>query len=97
MARLFISQKRLDEWVEKQRVELEGNEMTLVDDGRRFSLAEGVCFAEVVGGDEDPNDLLGRVKTKAQLDEMGAEHFPGSVIIGEVGYEVRDGFVGEPA
>jgi hypothetical protein len=96
MARLFISQKRLDEWVEQQRVELSGNEMTL-DDGRRFMLAEGVCFAEVVGGEADPNDLIGRVKSKAQLDEMGAEHFPGSVIVGDVGYEVKDGFIGEPA
>ena len=95
MPRLFISQKRLDEWVEQQRVQLDSNQMTL-DDGRQFQLSEGVHFVNVIGGDADPNDLLGRVKTKRQLSDLGAEHFPGSVILGEVGYEVVDGFVGEP-
>ena len=94
MPRLFISQERLNEWVEQERVQLESNEMTL-DDGRKFKLMEGVCFDEVIGGEEDPNGLIGRVKTKSQLEDLGAEHFPGSVIIGEIGYEVRDGFVGE--
>ena len=51
MPRLFISQQRLDEWVEQQRVRLEGKQMTLEDDGRVFQLEEGVFFAEVVGGE----------------------------------------------
>ena len=92
MPRLFMSQQRLDEWVEEQRVQIERNQLTL-DDGRQFTLAEGVYFAEVIGSDSDPNDLLGRVKTKQQLEELGAEHFPGSVIMGDMGYEVTDGFV----
>ena len=95
MPRLFISQQRLDEWVEQQRVQLDAMQMTL-DDGRVLQLEEGVYFSEVIGGEADPNDLVGRVKTKHQLDELGAEHYPGSVIMGDVGYEVRDGFVGKP-
>ena len=95
MPRLSISQVRLNKWIDQQRVQLDSDEMTL-DDGRRFRLLEGVYFVEVIGGDADPNDLLGRVKTRAQLEQLGAEHYPGSVILGEVGYEVRDGFVGEP-
>ena len=95
MARLFVSQARLDEWVEQQRVELESNRMTL-DDGRRFLLNEAVFFAQVVGGDTDPNDLVGSVKTRKQLDELGAEHYPGSVICGETGYEVKDGYLADP-
>lgn len=95
MPRLFVSQARLDEWVEQQRVELESNRMTL-DDGRRFQLSEAVLFAEVVGGDADPNDLVGRVKSRRQLDELGAEHYPGSVIYGDTGYEVKDGYLADP-
>jgi len=95
MSRLFISQERLDEWVEQDRVKLEDGWMTL-QDGKRFRLVQGVFFVEVVGGDPDPHELVGLVKTKAQLAQMDAEHYPGSVIIGDVGYEVREGFVGEP-
>ena len=51
---------------------------------------------EVVGGEPDPNDLLGRIKTKDQLEQLGAEHFPGSVILEDVGYDVKDGYVGDP-
>jgi len=95
MPRLFVSQSRLDQWVEQQRVVLQSNQMTL-DDGRTFRLQEAVCFVEVVGGDADPHDLLGRVKSRRQLEKLGAEYYPGSVIFGETGYEIQDGFLAVP-
>jgi hypothetical protein len=66
-------------------------------DGATYRLLPAVVFQATVGGEADRNDLCGRVKTDAQLAELGAEHYKDSVIIGEVGYQVTEGFVGERA
>jgi hypothetical protein len=35
------------------------------------------------------------VRTLTKIKETGGEHVPGSVVIGDNAYEVRDGFLGE--
>ena len=95
MPRLFISQEQLDTWVQEERVQLEEDALTL-DDGRRYRLVPAVGFCAVTGDEADPHGLVGTVKTKEQLAEMGAEHYPGSVILADVAYEVCEGFVGQP-
>lgn len=95
MPRLFLSQQRLDEWVEQERIQISEDTMTL-DDGKRFRLVPAVYFVSLVGTESDPHDLVGRVKTKAQLASLQAEHYRDSVILGETGYQVVEGFVGEP-
>ena len=94
--RLFISQKRIDAWIEDNRIQIEGETMTLVEDGRAFAMMPAVRFMAVAGGGDDPHDLLGRVKTEAALDEMGADHYMDSVILGDTAYDVQTGFVGLP-
>jgi hypothetical protein len=84
----------LDEWLEKDRIQIDDDTMTL-EDGKRFRLVPAVYFMQVVGDDADAHDLLEKVKTKPQLDEISAEHYRDSVIVGEVGYQVLEGFVGE--
>lgn len=96
MARLFISQDRLDAWSGEDRVKLEGNLMTLVNDGRAFRLEPAVRFLKVAGDGEDPHDLLGKVKTVAALEREGGEHYMNSVIVGDTAYDVQQGFVGDP-
>jgi len=49
-----------------------------------------------VGSDSDPYDLVGRVKSKQALDEMGADSFEKSVIYKDTAYDVIEGFIGEP-
>jgi hypothetical protein len=95
MPRLFISQQRLDEWIEQEFITLEDDQITL-DDGRRFQLVPAVAFQEVVGGTSDPHEVLGRVKTTEQLADLSAEHYRDSVLIGDVAYQVLEGFVGRP-
>ncbi|HUS27309.1 MAG TPA: hypothetical protein VMZ53_02340 [Kofleriaceae bacterium] len=97
MSRLFISVDRLDAWTSEGRAALEGDHMTLIELGRRFSMTPAVCFVKTMGGGEDdPYDLVGRVKSKPQLDEMGAEQLANSVIYQDMAYDVIDGFIGEP-
>lgn len=70
--------------------------MTLTELNRVFSMTPAVCFVSTNGQTEDPHDLVGRVKSKPQLEQMGAEQMMSSVIYGDTAYDVIDGFVGEP-
>jgi hypothetical protein len=96
MSRLFISVERLDSWTNEGRASLTGDRMTLTELGREFAMTPAVHFVRTVGQDNDPHDLLGRVKGKGWLDEVGAEQFENSVIYKDIAYDVIDGFIGEP-
>ncbi len=97
---LFVSQSLLDAWLERERVEVSGGALTLrgrEGEGRRYALDPAVRFLRVAGGGKDPHQLLARVKTSAQLRSMGAEVMGGSVVLGDVAYEVEAGFLAEAA
>ncbi|HEY1817129.1 MAG TPA: hypothetical protein VGG74_32505 [Kofleriaceae bacterium] len=96
MSRLFISVDRLDSWTAEGRASLEGDRMTLTELNRAFSMTPAVCFVATNGQSEDPHDLVGRVKSKPQLEAMGAEQLSNSVIYNDTAYDVIDGFIGEP-
>jgi hypothetical protein len=51
---------------------------------------------QTTGQDADPNNLVGLVKSKPQLEAMGAEQLANSVIYNDTAYDVIDGFIGEP-
>jgi hypothetical protein len=94
MARLFISYPHLDELVAAGQVFLSGSQLIWTD-GEPYQLSPAVYFVALVGAETDPSEMIGRVKTESQLEELRAEHYKDSVILGEVGYQVEEGFVGE--
>ncbi|HVI93082.1 MAG TPA: hypothetical protein VM753_03700 [Anaeromyxobacter sp.] len=97
---LFVSQAMLDSWAGQGKIDFVGNVMTLVAGegrGRSYALEPAVRFMRVVGADADPNGLLHKVKTAAQLRELGAEPLDGSCVLGDVAYEVQPGFLAEAA
>jgi hypothetical protein len=97
---LFVSQALLDTWAEQGRIDFSGNVMTLLSGegkGRSYALEPAVRFLKVVGADDDPHQLLAKVKPLAQLREMGAEAVSDSVVLGEVAYEAEPGFLAEVA
>jgi len=96
MSRLFISVDRLDAWTAEGRASLEGDRMVLTELGLAFSMTPAVVFQSVTGGDQDPNNLVGLVKSKQALEAMGAEQLANSVIYNDTAYDVIDGFIGEP-
>jgi hypothetical protein len=101
VARLFISQGRLDAWSSEDRVKLDADVMTLAGDGRSFRLRPAIRFLRVSGqpsqgGAADPNELVGRVKLIDDLVKLGGEQFMESVIVGDTAYDVQSGFLGEP-
>jgi hypothetical protein len=97
---LFVSQAMLDSWAGQGKIDFVGNVMTLLagaGKGRSYALDPAVRFLKVLGNEADPNGLLHKVKTVAQLKEMGAEPVDDSCILGDLGYEVEPGFLAEAA
>ncbi len=94
--RVFFPQAALDEWLTEDRVDLKHDELLIKNEGRRYRIIEAVRVMCEVTGTEDPNELIGRVKSRAFLSELGAEILEGSMIIGDNAYDVVQGFVGAP-
>jgi hypothetical protein len=94
--RIFFPQTALDEWVSENRVDFKGEDLLLKREGRRYRIIEAVLIVREVTGAGDPNELLGRVKSKAFLTELGAEVLESSMILGDNAYDVVPGFVGAP-
>jgi hypothetical protein len=94
MSRLFVSQELLDQWSGEGKIELEGNLLKLINEGRFFEIQPGVRFVKVAAG-EDRKQLNCKVKTEAQMPAMGAELYMNSVLVGEDAYDVQTGFLCE--
>jgi hypothetical protein len=94
--RVFFPQSALDTWVRDNRIDINGEDLLLKSEGRRYRIIEAVLITREVTGADDPHELLGRVKTRAFLTELGAEMLEGSMILGDNAYDVIQGFVGAP-
>ncbi len=95
MPRIFVSQQRMQQWTEDGKVSVQEDLMLLPNLGRSFRLTQAVHVTRVVSDGGDVHGLVGRVKTQAQLQEMGAEVYLSSLIIGDAAYECEPGFIGE--
>jgi hypothetical protein len=95
--RVFFPQEALDMWTAEDRVDLSPEELVLKPEGRRYRVVEAVRIMREVTGTPDPNELVGKVKSRAYLAELGAELLEGSMIIGDNAYDVVPGFVGAPS
>ncbi len=94
--RVFLPQEMLDVWLSEDRVEVDGDVMTLKPEGQRFRLKTALRFLEELAGGGDEAALVGKVKDLEQLAGLGGEHCADSVILGDNAYQVVEGFVGEP-
>jgi hypothetical protein len=94
--RVFFAQASLDVWLADGAIDLSGLELTIVAEGRRYRLAEAAHVVKEVTGTADPNELVGRVKSKHYLEELGAELMEGSMILGDNAYDVVPGFMATP-
>ncbi len=95
MPAVFLTNHMLQQWSDQGKVRLEDSLLTLIAENRTVALSQAVRFIALIDGDDGVNKLLGKVKTKAQLDGLGAEHYLDSVIYGDVAYTVVEGFLGD--
>jgi hypothetical protein len=94
--RVFFPQAALDQWIVDGTVDLQGSELTIVAEARRYRLAEAAHVLRDVSGTNDPHELVGRVKTRAYLEQLGAEIVETSMLVGDAAYDVEPGWIGTP-
>jgi hypothetical protein len=92
--KIFFPQASVDQWAIEGTLELTPTELVMVAEGRRFSIAEAVRVLVEVTGTPDPHGIVGKVKTRASLEALGAEIFEGSMVLGENAYDVVEGWMG---
>jgi hypothetical protein len=92
----FFPQTALDQWIVDERVDIKNGELTVLGAGRRYKLSEAVRVVREVTGTTDGHDLVGRVKPRGKLEQLGAEIVESSMLLGESAYDVEPGWVGTP-
>ncbi len=92
--KLYLPQKTLEDWVTADKADLQDGKLVVKESKTAHPVSPAVHFQRLISGD-DEKGLLGRVKTTAQLEALGAEHLADSCIVGEVAYEVVEGYVTE--
>ncbi len=98
MPRIFMSQGVVDEWLHMGRVALDGDLLRIDtgSGGTALFINPAVYFERVDGGDGDPFELVGSVKTSQEVAQSGGEHYATSVVLGDYAYTVKPGFVAIP-
>jgi hypothetical protein len=95
MPAVFITNAMLTAWTDQGKVRLDDTTLLLLKENRTVVLKPAVRFLRLIDGEADPHALVGKVKTAEQLHALGAEHYLDSVILGDVGYTVVEGFLGD--
>jgi hypothetical protein len=92
----FFPQAALDQWIVDERVDLKDGELTVRGADRRYKLSEAVHVVREVSGTSGDDALLGRVKARGKLEQLGAEIIETSMLLGDAAYDVEPGWVGTP-
>lgn len=95
--RIFFPLDSVEEWSNEGKVEVRGNELVVVADARRYNLEDAAHVVREVSGTECPRSLPGKVKSKTVLEELGAELYDTSMVLGDNAYDVVQGWLGTPA
>jgi hypothetical protein len=95
MPKLYFSSEWVDQANLDEVIQLQADTMVVRADGKSYRLTQAARFLRVDGGEGDPNQLVGRVKSTAQLQAMGAEAMAESVILGDTAYGVQPGYIAE--
>jgi hypothetical protein len=92
--RVFFPQSAVDLWGIDGKIDLVSGELILLAEGRRYKVEECVRVVAEVSGANDAHGIVGKVKPKRALEELGAELLENSMILGDNAYEVVPGWMG---
>jgi hypothetical protein len=95
--RVFFSQAAVDQWGIDGKIDLVNGDLILLAEGRRYKVEEAVRVVTEVTGANDERKIIGKVKPKRALDEIGAELLETSMILGDNAYDVVPGWIGTPS
>jgi hypothetical protein len=94
-AKVFFAQALLDRLMDAGRIDVHGDELTLVREGVRLRVHEAVQIVREATTGRDPLALTGKVKPRTALVEAGAELLGDSMLIEDSAYDVVCGLAGE--
>lgn len=90
--KLFLPQSTLEEWATADKADVHDRALVVTGEPVRYPVEPAVHVMSLVSG-PDEHQLLKKVKTDAQLAELGAERLSDSVVAGETAYDVESGYV----
>lgn len=95
MPQIYVSQALLDHWLATGQAYLDGELLRLPPQpgGPSAHLDAAVLFERTEGASGDPHQLVGTVRSAADLAAMGAEHFDTSVVLADQAYQVKPGYL----
>ncbi len=94
--KLFFSQHVLDSLADERKIKVEKNILTLLSGDRPFcELEPAYRIVRTADGSQDPNRLVGLIRSERDIQDMGAEGYLNSVIFRDVAFETEPGFIGE--
>ena len=92
--KLFLPQKTIEDWAIGEKADLVEGKLVVRETKSTHPATPAVHFVKLVTGN-DVSELVGRVKTLAQIQDLGGESMADSVILGETAYEVVTGYITE--
>ena len=95
--RVFFPQSAVDQWAIDGKIDLVAGELILLAEGRRYKVEEAVRITVEVTGAADDRKIIGKVKPKSALVEIGAELLETSMILGDNAYDVVPGWTAIPS
>ncbi len=99
--RIFFTQSTLDRWIDEGRAHLEDTYLK-VNKGEHFNttlrltIEPAFKFLRTVSGN-DEQQLVGKVKSGAQIDALGGDRYANSVLMGETAYDLQEGWLAATA
>jgi hypothetical protein len=94
--RVFFPQTLLNVLMDAGGIDIDDEELLLTEAKSRYRVVEAVRVLREITDGADPHDLCGKVKSRAYLNELGAELMGDSMIVEDKAYDVLAGFVGVP-
>lgn len=89
-----MPQATLEEWALADKADLKDGKLFVPEEKASYALTPAVHFTKIVSGNDDKK-LVAKVKTHAQLGELGVEQMLDSAILGDSAYEIVPGYVAD--
>ena len=86
----------LDSMVDAGKIKVDKGVLTmLTGDDPTFDLKQAYRLVKTIDDADDPNGLVGQIRSEAELKELGAEIYMDSVIYRDIAYQADPGYIAE--
>lgn len=92
---MFFPHQQIEELIAEKdtMVEFDGKHLRVPELDGVYSLTEAYRVVSVIDGKDEKN-LVGRIMTVEDWKKLGAEVYPETALVGEIGYQLVHGFLG---